>query len=94
MSASDLSVSANQVSRVFGSFVAVADATFTVPRGGVTALVGPNGSGKTTLMLVLAGLLTPPLELSRCAGLTRSPITSRYGPGWDGCRTSLGCGIR
>lgn len=76
MSASDLSVSANQVSRVFGSFVAVADATFTVPRGGVTALVGPNGSGKTTLMLVLAGLLTPSSGTVEVCGF--NPVTDNF----------------
>ncbi|WP_084106637.1 ABC transporter ATP-binding protein [Demequina sp. NBRC 110056] len=47
------------VSRSFGSVKAVEDATLTVPRGHVTALIGPNGCGKTTLMLMLSGLLRP-----------------------------------
>jgi ABC-type Mn2+/Zn2+ transport system ATPase subunit len=33
------------------------DVTLDLPRGAVTALVGPNGSGKTTLLRVLLGLL-------------------------------------
>lgn len=35
------------------------DISFTVPRGKVTALVGPNGCGKTTLLGVAGGLLAP-----------------------------------
>lgn len=30
-----------------------------LPRGSISALVGPNGSGKTTLLRLMAGLLTP-----------------------------------
>ncbi|MEJ6541616.1 ATP-binding cassette domain-containing protein [Brachybacterium paraconglomeratum] len=50
---------AEHVSRAFGSVQAVADLSFTAPRGAVTALVGPNGCGKSTLMLMLASLLAP-----------------------------------
>lgn len=32
------------------------DASFEVPRGGITAIVGPSGSGKTTLLSLLGGL--------------------------------------
>lgn len=36
----------------------VKDASFSLARGELTALVGPNGAGKTTLMRALAGLIT------------------------------------
>jgi ABC-type Mn2+/Zn2+ transport system ATPase subunit len=39
--------------------VALATATFDVPTGTITALIGPNGSGKTTLLHAVAGLLRP-----------------------------------
>ena len=52
-------ITANGVSRSFGSVRAVENATLSVPQGKVTALIGPNGSGKTTLMLMLSGLLRP-----------------------------------
>jgi ABC-2 type transport system ATP-binding protein len=48
----------NEVSKFFGSVVAVSDVSFAVD-GGVTALLGPNGAGKSTLFRMLCGL-TPP----------------------------------
>ncbi len=33
--------------------------SFTIDRGGITALVGPNGAGKTTLMQCMAALVAP-----------------------------------
>lgn len=40
----------------YGQHVAVRDATFALPRGRVTAVIGPNGSGKTTLLRTMSGL--------------------------------------
>ncbi|MFV0633928.1 ABC transporter ATP-binding protein [Demequina sp.] len=56
------------VVRSFGSVKAVENATLRVPRGHVTALIGPNGCGKTTLMLMLAGLLKPDAGTISVAG--------------------------
>ena len=43
----------------YGTTVALAPSSLTIPSGQSIALVGPNGSGKSTLLLVLAGLLRP-----------------------------------
>ena len=44
-----------QVSRWFGSVVAVSDVTFDIMPG-ITGLLGPNGAGKTTLLRMITGL--------------------------------------
>ncbi|MFS8039012.1 ABC transporter ATP-binding protein [Xanthobacter sp. AM11] len=43
----------------YGHRMVVDDVTFTVPAGGMTALIGPNGSGKSTLLGAMARLLKP-----------------------------------
>ena len=48
---------AEGVSVRLGHAEIVKDASFSLARGDLTALVGPNGAGKTTLMRALAGLI-------------------------------------
>jgi len=48
-------IAAAEVSKFFGSVVAVSDVSFAVGPG-VTALLGPNGAGKSTLFRILCGL--------------------------------------
>lgn len=43
----------------YGSAVAVADSSFSIPQGSVAAVIGPNGSGKSTLLNAIAGLREP-----------------------------------
>lgn len=42
-----------------GSHRAVTASSFTIPKGKITAVIGPNGSGKTTLLQAIAGILSP-----------------------------------
>jgi len=51
-----MSIEVRNVTRSFGSFVAVNDASLTVPTGELVALLGPSGSGKTSLLRIIAGL--------------------------------------
>jgi len=52
-------LSVTQLGRAFGGLVAVRDATFEVPRAGITGLIGPNGAGKSTVINLIAGSLKP-----------------------------------
>lgn len=63
----------------YGAHTALDRSTFTIPLGGITAVIGPNGSGKSTLLHAVAGLV-PPAEgrltvLGRDAREARSEIS-------------------
>jgi branched-chain amino acid transport system ATP-binding protein len=47
------------VSKNFGSLVAVNDVSMTVEAGELRAVIGPNGAGKTTFFNLISGFLTP-----------------------------------
>lgn len=52
-------VEAHDIVLYRGSHRAVSASTFMIPRGKITAVIGPNGSGKTTLLQSIAGILSP-----------------------------------
>ena len=62
-------VEAVGLSKFYGSFAAVQDVSFSVPRGQVAAFLGPNGAGKSTTMKLLTGYLSPSAGAARVAGL-------------------------
>jgi branched-chain amino acid transport system ATP-binding protein len=47
------------VSRHFGSLVAVENVSMSVEAGELRAVIGPNGAGKTTFFNLISGFLTP-----------------------------------
>ncbi len=51
-------ISVENVSKWYGSVVAVNDVSFEI-RPGITGLLGPNGAGKTTLLKMIEGLFNP-----------------------------------
>jgi ABC-2 type transport system ATP-binding protein len=54
----EITIEARQISKWFGSVVALSELTFDVGPG-VTALLGPNGAGKSTLFRLMCGLVNP-----------------------------------
>ncbi|MFM8321808.1 MAG: ATP-binding cassette domain-containing protein [Chloroflexota bacterium] len=52
-------IAIEDLSKQYGSRLAVDHLTFTVQPGEVFGFVGPNGAGKTTTMRMIAGLLQP-----------------------------------
>lgn len=52
-------IQAHNLKKIFGTFVAVNDVSFSVSRGEVFGFLGPNGAGKSTTFKMLCGLLKP-----------------------------------
>jgi len=50
-------IEAKGLSKYYGSFVAIKDITFSIPKGQIVAFLGPNGAGKSTTMKILSGFL-------------------------------------
>lgn len=71
------------VSVAFGGVQALADVSFDVAEGSITALIGPNGAGKTTMFNVVSGFHRPRQGRIVFAGeeMTRTPPDRRAGLG-------------
>ena len=67
-SGGDWMIEADGLTKYYGTFIAVKDMTFRVPRGQVVAFLGPNGAGKSTTMKMLTGYLAPSAGTARIAG--------------------------
>ena len=62
-------IEADGLCKQFGSFLAVRDVSFSIPKGQVVAFLGPNGAGKTTTMRLLTGFVAPTHGSARIAGI-------------------------
>ena len=60
----------DDVSVVRGGRLIWSESTFTIPTGGIVALIGSNGSGKSTLLQVVLGLLPAASGSVRVLGAT------------------------
>jgi ABC-2 type transport system ATP-binding protein len=69
-----------ELTKWYGSVLAVDHLSLKVPKGGVFGLLGPNGSGKTTTMSMLLGLVRP------TSGTFRLLDGDRDGPTLDALR--------
>ncbi|MFD5464181.1 ABC transporter ATP-binding protein [Kitasatospora sp. NPDC127059] len=64
-----------------GRLTALDDVSLTVPKGSITAVVGPSGSGKSSLLAVAATLISPDtgrvvVDGTDTAGLGRAELTA------------------
>jgi ABC-2 type transport system ATP-binding protein len=62
------SVEAENLTRVFGDFIAVDHISFRVREGQIFGFLGPNGAGKSTTIRMLTGILPPTSGTGRVAG--------------------------
>lgn len=71
-----IALEARGLSKSFGGVLAIADVSFTVREGSLTAAIGPNGAGKTTLFNLVTNLYPPDHGTVSCFGVdlaTRPP---------------------
>ena len=64
----EIMVSATELTRTFGDFVAVDRVSFEVAPGEIFGFLGSNGAGKTTVIRMLCGLLRPTSGKGTVAG--------------------------
>jgi ABC-2 type transport system ATP-binding protein len=64
------------ITKRFGSFVAVDHVSFNVSRGEIFGLLGPNGAGKSTIFRMLCGLLPPTEGRAIVNGVSLGEATS------------------
>jgi ABC-2 type transport system ATP-binding protein len=72
-------IQVENLTKVYGTVVAVQDLSFRVGPGEILGLVGPNGAGKTTTLRSLAGIIPPTRGTIRIAGhdLSREAIQAK-----------------
>src|SRR5436190_6314644 len=61
-------VETKNLTKKYGSFVALDDLTVALGRGQILGFIGPNGAGKTTTIKILVGLVRPTRGSATIAG--------------------------
>ncbi len=63
-------IETDQLTRAFGSLIAVDGLILSIPEGSVFGFLGPNGAGKTTTVRMLSALIAPTSGSASVAGYT------------------------
>jgi ABC-2 type transport system ATP-binding protein len=91
MNGNESSVVVENLTKRFGTFVAVDGISFQAHRGEIFGFLGPNGAGKSTTIRILCGLLLPTSGRARVAGVdvAREPEAVRQQIGYMSQKFSL-----
>src|SRR5438093_13020552 len=69
VSAGEAVVETRDLTKKYGTFLALDRLTMSVGRGQILGFIGPNGAGKTTTIKILVGLARPTSGSARVAGV-------------------------
>jgi len=77
-------IEVSQLTKDYGTVVAVRDVSFSVGKGEIVGFLGPNGAGKSTTLRVLAGFLGATSGRVRIAGhdIAEAPLAARRALGY------------
>lgn len=91
MNTPDIVISADRLTKTFGTFCAVDHISFSVSEGEIFGFLGANGAGKTTAMRMLCGLSIPTDGRASVAGydVSRQPEEVKRRIGYMSQRFSL-----
>lgn len=64
-----MSIQIENITKKYGSQLALNEVSFKVKSGEILGFLGPNGAGKSTLMKILTGFVLPDSGLARIGGL-------------------------
>jgi len=64
----NIAIKAENITKIFGDFIAVDNITFEVKKGEIFGFLGANGAGKTTAMRMFSGLSIPTSGTATVAG--------------------------
>jgi ABC-2 type transport system ATP-binding protein len=86
-----LAVTANNLTRKFGKFIAVDNVSFEVAKGEIFGFLGPNGAGKSTTIRMLCGILAPSSGRAMVAGydIAKEPEQVKQNIGYMSQKFSL-----
>ncbi|MGH8773563.1 MAG: ABC transporter ATP-binding protein, partial [Burkholderiales bacterium] len=84
VTAPEITVAIQNLSRNFGPLVAVREINLELKRGEILGLLGPNGAGKTTTLQVLTGNLAPTMGSVLICGidLLEQPVRAKRALGY------------
>ena len=70
-------ITGRNLSKSYGSKLALNNVNFEIQKGAPVALVGPNGAGKTTLFSLLCGYIAPSMGELEILGHARGYIAAQ-----------------
>src|SRR6267154_1756001 len=65
-----MSITVNNLSKIYGAQKAVNDISFTINKGEIVGFLGPNGAGKSTTMKIITGYLKADAGNAMVCGIT------------------------